>query len=250
MKSIAVLSNKWEEVFGGEFEVIRTGFSTGQENMDFDMDRTRAVAEGTEMPMFRLYGWEPWAVSLGANQKEEDINKDSCEKLGFDIVRRPTGGRAVLHANELTYSVVLNLPNEMTVHDLYREIHSVLLKSFHRLGIALEFEKAQPNFKEFYKESAMSVSCFASSARYEISNESRKIVGSAQRLFGKTLLQHGSILIGSGHEKLAEVTNIADDKKPILLDYINSHSSTLSEVANREITFEECEQAIFQTLLL
>ena len=196
--------------------------------------------------MFRLYGWKPWAVSLGFNQKESDINIDECKKRNIDIVRRPTGGRAVLHAQELTYSLVLNMPEGKTVQDIYRDIHLYFLECFKNVGInGLDFEKSQPNFREFYKNNDSSVSCFASSARYEIAYNNKKVIGSAQRLFGKVLLQHGSILISDGHEQLADIINNDDiEKKKNLKQWIINHSATLEQAAERELTFCECVNAI------
>ncbi|MCL5991860.1 MAG: lipoate--protein ligase family protein [Bacteroidetes bacterium] len=248
MKSEILNTNELTHFFGEKFEFIDSGFSTGQFNMDFDVQRTIDVAEGKALPMFRVYGWIPWAVSLGYNQKEEDIDKEKCEKKGFDLVRRPTGGRAVLHANEITYSVVVNLPDGRTIHDIYREIHTILLKAFISMGCKnIGFQKAQTDFREHYKSPGMSVSCFTSSARYEIEYEGRKVVGSAQRLFGKTLLQHGSILLSKGHEQIADVIkskNESDREK--LRGYLSNHSSTLEESASREISHDECRETILK----
>ena len=236
--------------FGEKFEFIDTGFSSGQFNMDFDMQRTKDVANGKELPMFRVYGWKPWAVSLGYNQKADEIDEELCKEKGFDIVRRPTGGRAVLHANEITYSVVLNLPDGLTIHDIYREIHTILLKAFINLGCKnIGFEKSQTDFREHYKNPGISVSCFTSSARYEIEFESRKVVGSAQRLFGNTLLQHGSILISNGHEKIAEVirnNNVSDKEK--LSHYLISHSATLRESVGNQLNYEMVKEYIYNQL--
>jgi len=208
------------------------------------------VSEGRAMPMFRLYGWKPWCVSLGANQKESDVLKDKCAERGFDIVRRPTGGRAVLHANEITYSVVLPMSEGYSVHDIYREIHIVLLNALKNLGCEnLDFEKSQPDFRDIYKREALSVSCFASSARFEIESNGRKLVGSAQRLYGNTLLQHGSILIRQGHEQLAYVSNVKNEEAvKTLSDYILKHSTTIEELSGRSITYEECAYSIIKSL--
>lgn len=235
----------------GKFEFIESGFQTGSFNMLFDLQRTLDCSEGKALPMFRIYGWKPWAVSLGFNQKEEDIDKELCKKYGFDLVRRPTGGRAVLHSNELTYSVVLPVPPNASVHSLYRDIHFILLEGLRRLGSEeIDFEKSQPNFREVYQRDTLSVSCFASSARYEIMARGKKIVGSAQRLFGNTLLQHGSILIGKGHEMLADVSKLSDDtKREALKKYILNHSITLDEVLGRNLTFVECSEVLKETVI-
>ncbi len=238
-----------EKVIQGEFEFVDHGFNTGKYNMDFDVEYTKAVEAGEAKPIFRVYGWTPWCLSLGANQKIEEINAEKCEEFGYDIVRRPTGGRAVLHANEITYSVIMPLPYGTTVQDVYRDVHTLFVESFQKLGAELDFQKSQPDFKDFYSRESVSVSCFASSARYEIEKDGKKLVGSAQRLFGGTLLQHGSILIGAGHEQLAEIANVnSESKRDILRKYISDHSTTLSEVATRPITYAECARIIEETI--
>jgi lipoate-protein ligase A len=234
------------EFFNGEFEFINSGYCTGEYNMQFDFNRTIEVSKGSALPMFRLYGWKPWAISLGANQSENDIDKDECARNGIDIVRRPTGGRAVLHADELTYSVVLNIDSNKNAHDYYRDIHLLLLKAFQNFGCCeLDFQRTQSDFRKVYRQEELSVSCFTSSARYEISFKGRKIVGSAQRLFSRTLLQHGSILLGPGHLRLASLLKTDSEKKRnALFDYTKFHSATLEEACGRKISFEEGAEAI------
>ena len=158
------------KLFGGDFELITHKNKPGQFNMDFDFERTMLCSKGEVLPILRFYGWNPWTVSLGYNQKENEIDNNLIDKKGFGLVRRPTGGRAVLHADELTYSVVLNLHNNLTPQDIYREIHFIILNGIKKLGASnTDFEKSQTDFREFYKkEQGMSLSCFASTARYEI----------------------------------------------------------------------------------
>ncbi len=98
-----------KEIFKQDFELIRSGFGKGCDNMKFDESRIYSIIEDNSPAMFRLYGWNPPAVSLGFNQKESDINIEKCCEYNIDIVRRPTGGRAVLHYDELTYSIALSL---------------------------------------------------------------------------------------------------------------------------------------------
>lgn len=227
------------------FEFLDSGLCTGEYNMKFDTGRTMECSKGKAKPMFRLYGWKPWSVSLGANQKENDIDEKECKERGFDIVRRPTGGRAVLHANEITYSVVTPLPQGLTIHDAYRDIHIFLLEIFEKAGCSgLDFERSQHDFRNHYKNSDMSVSCFASSARYEITHNGKKIVGSAQRLFGNILLQHGSILLDQGHEQLAYVSaNKSKRSKEVLKQYILHHSSNLTIASGKKIKYEDIANA-------
>lgn len=239
-------NEKYNELFDGGFELLDHGEKNGQFNMDYDYRRAMDLQTGKALPMLRLYGWQPWAVSLGMNQKKSDVDAGLCRSKGFDIVRRPTGGRAVLHAHELTYCVVLKIPDGWNVHDCYREIHTFLVDGLRRLGCEeLEFEKSQPDLKSFYENQTLSVSCFASAARYEIEYKGRKLVGSAQHNYNGVLLQHGSILIGEGHEQLSEIANLKSDKeRQILKRYILKHSATIEEILGRKVDYSEVAEAI------
>lgn len=240
------VENQLYSFLGDDYEVINSGFCVGQYNMDFDIERTKQFSEGNAKAMFRVYGWKPWALSLGYNQKETDIDPELCKARNIDIVRRPTGGRAVLHANELTYSVVCPIPEGISPQDLYRDIHIFLLEGLNKLAIPdLGFEKSQPDFRNLYKREDRSVSCFASSARWEISCQGKKMVGSAQRVFGNTLLQHGSIILSAGHEQLADIiTTDSDEKRTRLKAWTLEHSIAADEAAGRIISYDETAEAI------
>jgi len=239
ISTYVIEGRKISPLFNFDVELIIDGFHSGKYNMEFDETRAYDVEQGKSLPMLRFYGWNPWTVSIGANQKENDFDSAKLQMYGFDIVRRPTGGRAVLHANELTYSFVCKLNPQLKPLDIYKEIHIFLVEGLKQLGAeGLSFEKSQPNFNEFYKRETASLSCFASSARYEIEWGGKKIVGSAQRVIGNTLLQHGSILLGRGYELLAEVANLPDENsRNYLRNYIKSHSISLEEITGKEQNF-------------
>lgn len=224
-------------------------------NMDFDRNRSQSLASGEAKPMLRLYSWKPFAVSLGAHQRESDISRDACERLGVGVVRRPTGGRAIFHANELTYSLAVPLTAindpQRTAHDIYREVHLLMLRALHSLGAGqLDFEKKQPNFRAHYKSGNVAMPCFASSARYELLLHGRKVVGSAQKLYGNVVLQHGSVLLGEGHERLADVLNLANaEERSALRQTLLERSATLEEACGRGVSFAECAEAIQKTFM-
>lgn len=238
-------SKQISKLFDFDVEVIFDGFHEGKYNMEFDWQRTIAHEAKDAIPMLRFYGWEPWAVSLGANQSEEDFDIELCTQYGIDIVRRPTGGRAVLHARELTYSFVIPVNINYNPKEAYREIHFFLLQGLNLLGLTgLNFQKAQPNLNEFYKRKIVSVSCFASSARYEIEWEGKKIVGSAQRVYGNTLLQHGSILLSKGYEQIAKLVKVDNEvHREHLQKFIENHSISIGEILGREITFNQANKS-------
>ncbi|ROL60628.1 lipoate--protein ligase family protein [Bacteroidetes/Chlorobi group bacterium MS-B_bin-24] len=238
-------------LFDFDVELIFDGLNTGEYNMHFDETRAYEVEQGKSLPMLRFYGWNPWTVSLGANQKESDFDPEKLQMYGFGLVRRPTGGRAVLHANESTYSFVCKLDSQLKPLDVYKEIHIFLVEGLKQLGAeGLSFEKSQPNFNEFYKRETASLSCFAGSARYEIEWQGKKLVGSAQRVLGNTLLQHGSILLGPGYELLAEVANLPDEKsRDYLRNYIKSHSISVEEITGKETNFFQAIETFSKLLL-
>jgi lipoate-protein ligase A len=232
-----------EQIFPHGFNLYIHDAASGEFNMNFDLEEKQKIDENNKVGFFRVYAWQPHCVSLGYNQNADQISQELCVANNFDLVRRPTGGRAVLHAKEITYSMGVYLEDKLSIHTVYKNVHILLLEIFKSLGVELSFEKAQADFNKIYRQD-ISVSCFASSARYEIIHGSQKVVGSAQRLFGNTLLQHGSILLESGYEQLANVVNTqSEESREKLREFIRAHSISLSEIANREITYLEAKNA-------
>ncbi len=156
------------------------------------------AARGGVLPVLRFYCWAPAAVSLGRFQEgERAVDRTACARHGIDIVRRVTGGRAVLHDRELTYSVVSpfdsrRFPND--VRGTYKVIAGGLLAGLRDLGVDAEMV-CRPERHGGPARREGREACFASPSWYEIVARGRKIVGSAQRRVPGAFLQHGSILI-------------------------------------------------------
>lgn len=239
----------WQDV-----EILVQPEHAPEANMNIDHNRALALASGTAKPMLRLYSWKPHAVSLGAHQRQSDIDEEACKKLGIAIVRRPTGGRAIVHADELTYSVVVPLTTahepERTIHTIYRDVHVFLREALHLLGATkVDFEKKQTDFRTHYRSGTVAMPCFASSARYELLWGKRKVVGSAQKLYGNVVLQHGSVLLGKGHEALADVLHLpTSEERSCIRGIIAERSATMADVCGRTISFEACSEAILKVL--
>ncbi len=188
----------------------------------------------------RTYMWSPWCVSLGRNQREDAIDAGVCAMSGYDVVRRPTGGRAVLHADEVTYAVVLRTTALLSPQVAYALIHEAIHAALEPLAPSLSFSGVSTDLRTHYAASgALGQVCFTSHARSEIMSGTRKVVGSAQRVIGGIVLQHGSILCGPGHEHLAEVVTATDAERGAMRATIARSSATLSEVAGRTITAQE-----------
>lgn len=163
----------------------------GEDNMRIDSGLLDYAIENVlEFPILRFYGWSPQCVSLGRNQSDCAVNFDYCKANGIDIVRRLTGGRALLHGNELTYAFVCPvsfLENGESIIGSYKEISGALAFGFKKLGINAEFPVDKKVKTKF--EYCMSVSTGA-----DLSIEGKKIVGSAQFRKQNYILQHGSII--------------------------------------------------------
>jgi len=177
---------------------IPYGEYDGKTNMASDEDILENAVKNGGNPVLRLYGWKSPSLSLGRNQSLEGINIDFCRENDIEIVKRPTGGRAVLHDKELTYSFVISerlLRNGSSVRSSYKEISSALIGAFAKLGINLEFSQRENVYtKADY--------CMKVSTGADLCFEGKKIIGSAQVRRKGYILQHGSILLEIDKEKI------------------------------------------------
>lgn len=225
---------------------LDTGAKPGEFNMNFDLSLVEKV-KSSGNSFLRFYQWQPFAISLGYHQKIDSINLELCKKDSIDVVRRPTGGRAILHADELTYSVVIPLESN-SPHEIYHKINLALIEGFHTYDARLEnveLEKAQVDFKNFYK-SSRSIPCFSSSARNEIKFQNKKLVGSAQRVINDVILQHGSILIGDYHKRIVEYLNLSDEEKHLLKQDLDEKTISLEEILNNDINLEKLKSCLLK----
>ena len=224
---------------------------TGEHHMERDEALARERVENPELPnVLRLYSWQPFGVSIGYQQKIESIDVDACKNAGVDVVRRPTGGRAVLHANELTYAVIMRADAKEGIYAAHNRIVTMLLDAIRKLGeedreLEITARSDGRNFRENYAGGTLTnVACFASAARHEVTWRGRKVIGSAQRRFGDVLLQHGSILLADDHLRLPDLLAISDTEKTKVLEMLLHETATLSDVFGRKISIRECSDAI------
>jgi lipoate-protein ligase A len=169
---------------------LDTGASTASLNMAVDQAILTTHATGECLPTLRIYQWSPPSISLGYFQRHHGIDLAACRNLGIDVIRRPTGGRAVLHFGDLTYSVVAGTNDGIpaTVTAAYHLICGGLLAAFRELGFEAELRS------QGAKSSRLDV-CFLTRTAGDILYEGRKFVGSAQTWNGSSMLQHGSITL-------------------------------------------------------
>ena len=175
-----------------------------KENMQIDSDLLDlAITEQFKEPIFRLYGWEPACVSLGRNQKSDFLNTSLLNKYGIDVVRRLTGGRALLHDDEITYSYICPvnfLEHGENITSSYKEISQILINALRKLGIETDFGTTKRPDTHFDY-------CMLISTGADLCYHGRKLIGSAQFRKDGYILQHGSILYDYNPVLLKEIFN-------------------------------------------
>ena len=225
---------------------INSGFNTGRFNMDYDLQLAKNFREGEVL--LRLYRWKPYCISLGASQPMTSVNSEFAANDNIDIVVRPTGGRAVLHSEELTYSVIYPLDFSSSARDIYHQVNLALLdglKIYDSRFDSIELENRQPNFNEYYKQPE-STACFAVSAKSELKFDGKKLVGSAQRKFERVILQHGSILCGDYHKRITDYLNLSLHDKQIINNEIEENTIGLAEILNEEIDYDRLASSLIK----
>lgn len=175
---------------------------TGEENMQIDSDLLEyAIKNKLEEPIFRLYGWKPACVSLGRNQNDDFLDKEYLKKNGIDVVRRLTGGRALLHDNEITYSYICPvsyLEHGEHIVSSYKEICQIFIKKFKTIGIDIDFG-TQKQVRTGFDY------CMLVSTGADLCFKGKKLIGSAQCRKQGYILQHGSILYDYDKELLENI---------------------------------------------
>jgi len=210
-----------------------TGEHSGAWNMAFDEHLAARVRSGQSGPVLRLFRWNPPAISLGLHQERDELDAGRCALEGINIVRRPTGGRAILHDEELTYAVVM--PGRGGIMDVYNRISMALVKGLRMFGAPVEIGQRQPD-RLGAGGAPGSVPCFTSTAKYEIEWQGRKLVGSAQRQYRDegVVLQHGSILTGPGHRRLVRYLRVDENTRERLAREMERKTVDLAEILGRE----------------
>ncbi len=179
-------------------------------NMALDEALLDSACAGESPPTLRLYGWHEPSVSLGRHQRAADVDMALCKERSIPIVRRPTGGRAILHGLELTYSFSAHLPLEgfgRSVLDSYGTLSRAFMYAFKRLGLAALMVSRR---KKGPGPDGPNPLCFASASYGEISVRGKKIIGSAQRRCPDGFLQQGSIPLELDRKSMGRVFYKAD----------------------------------------
>ncbi|KKX56828.1 lipoate--protein ligase family protein [Brevibacillus borstelensis] len=227
--------------------IVTEGMSPAM-NMAVDEAILQLHSEGKVPPTVRFYTWNPATLSIGYFQKAaKEINLELVQEKGIGFVRRATGGRAVLHDQELTYSVVVSeshpeMPSSVT--EAYKVISLGLLHGFQNLGLDAEMVSlASDEEKEKYSSPGSSA-CFDSPSWYELVVEGKKVAGSAQTRQKGVILQHGSILLDMDVELLFSLLHFSSDRlKERMMESFRKKAVTINEVSNRPVSLQEAMEA-------
>lgn len=224
------------------WRLLNTGLSDGASNMAIDEAIMRTVAMGRSPPTLRFYGWQPPCVSVGYAQPLREVDLEMCRRKGYTWVRRPTGGRAVLHIDELTYSVVATQDEPRVVGDIltaYRRLSMGLVAGLRSLGCDAKqagLLDAGPGDE--------SAACFEVPSHYEVTALGRKLVGSAQVRRRGVVLQHGSLPLTGDVSRLADVLAMPEWNRARLRGKLRQRAIALEEALGRAAHFKEVAEAL------
>jgi len=246
----------------------------GATNMAVDEAILNAVAEGQSPPTLRFFGWTPPCFSLGYAQPVADVDLERLRTRGWGLVRRPTGGRAILHADELTYSVIAPMDEPRVlggVVESYRQLSAGLLRGVEVLGLsarAARNPKSQiladprseaqgtspksqdpnPNCQQPAANDQPPTTnpvCFEVPSDYEITANGKKLLGSAQVRKRGVVLQHGTLPLTGDVARICEALLVeSETERARLRERVHQRATTIEEVLGRPVSWEEAAEAM------
>jgi lipoate-protein ligase A len=240
-----------------DWRLLQTGLADGATNMAIDEAILWAVAEGKSPPTLRFYGWQPPCLSIGYSQSMGEVDVDKCREHDIDFVRRPTGGRAILHADELTYSVVAPQSEPRVaggVVESYRRLSAGLVAGLRNLGVdayqaltpsPLCPPSPLPTSGEGKggwgsRGEGESAACFDTPSSYEITVGGKKLVGSAQVRKKGVVLQHGSLPLEGDIARIFDFLKVpSEERREELKQELRARATSLELALGYSVPFEE-----------
>ena len=228
------------------WRLIISAPASGAWNMAIDEALLECAHENPDTPTLRLYSWNPYSLSLGHAQPFSDVSEVNIQSRGWDIVRRPTGGRAILHADELTYALVFNENHTQLkggVLESYRKISAGLICGLKLLGINAQ-SKLKDTSSALLSRDAI---CFQHPSDYELTIFDKKIIGSAQARRNGGVLQHGAIPLFGDITRIMDVLVFPDEQqRNKIKENLLQRAATLSDVLNYRVTWNQVTQTLIQ----
>ncbi|MDR3561649.1 MAG: biotin/lipoate A/B protein ligase family protein [Negativicutes bacterium] len=226
-----------------KWRLLDSGLMDAAANMAVDEAILAAHAAGAVPPTLRFYGWRPAAVSLGYFQKAaQEVDLAECQARGVDVIRRLTGGRAVLHDAELTYSIIVRENHPLvppTITASYRYFSGGLLAGLQQMGLDARMSIPRAAYGQGGRKAA-SAACFDAPSHYEITVGGRKLVGSAQVRKSGVILQHGSVLLRFSAEDVVALLQLpSPELRSQLVEMLGRRATSVEEALGRPITWQE-----------
>jgi len=217
--------------------------ASGVWNMAVDESILESMGSGRSLPTLRLYAWEPACLSLGYAQPVTDVDMTRLQARGWEMVRRPTGGRAVLHTDELTYSVIAPLDEPRvagTVLESYRRLAQALVQALNLLSLPVQVSE---NSSKAHGSNPNPV-CFEVPSTYEITVDGKKLVGSAQARRKEGVLQHGSLPLTGDLTRIIQVLAFPDElSRTQAAERLLGRATTVETALGRKVPWDEAAQA-------
>jgi lipoate-protein ligase A len=228
------------------WRLVKNEALPGSLNMALDESILEGVSAGISIPTLRLYAWSPPCVSLGYAQPYSDIEISRAESRGWTIVRRPTGGRAILHTDELTYAVIAPIDHPDLAGGVipsYQRLSKALMRGLEYIGLSVN---VAPEVKLSEQERSNPV-CFEVPSSYEIEVAGRKLLGSAQvrRLGG--VLQHGTLPLRGDITRICDALLFTDEEiRQRAKERVQSRAASVGELLNSEVSWERAADALIR----
>jgi lipoate-protein ligase A len=233
------------------WRLLHSPLAGGATNMAIDEAILRAVAAGDAPPTLRFFGWTPPCLSLGYAQAAAEVDAERLKRLGYELVRRPTGGRAILHTDELTYSVIAPMDEPRVrggVVESYQQLSAGLLAGLAHLGLAVRADK---EYGPADGGLAKGPVCFEVPSNYEITvgsgGKPRKLLGSAQVRKQGVVLQHGTLPLAGDIGRICDVLAFdIEAERERVRARVRERAATVAEVIGREVTWNQAATALAQ----
>ncbi len=233
------------------WRLLHSPLAQGAANMAIDEALLRAVAEGGAPPTLRFFGWTPPCLSLGYAQPAAEVDRQRLAQFGYGLVRRPTGGRAILHTDELTYSIIAPMDEPRVrggVMESYQQLSAGLLAGLAQLGLNVRADK------EYSPAEAASVKgpvCFEVPSNYEITvgtgGQPRKLLGSAQVRKQGVVLQHGTLPLTGDIGRICDALVFdSEAERQRVRARVRARATTVADVIGREVSWSAAAAALAQ----
>lgn len=224
------------------WRLLQSPPARGAWNMALDEALLESCARGDSPPVLRLYAWNPPCLSLGYAQPLHDVDQTRLAALGWDLVRRPTGGRAILHADELTYAVIGPAQHPLlagSVLESYQRLAHALLAALRFLGLPAEM-----NEESLAPEQAANPVCFEVPSTYEITVGGKKLIGSAQARRSGGVLQHGALPLEGDLTRIVQVLIFHEEAaRQRAAERLLQRATTVERALGRPVSWEVAAQA-------